>query len=206
MPRGGLRQATPCASSSATQASRRAALRLSSSGTVTMGTMTLRLPCTAARASARLEAIRQANAVATTAPKFTPSTGVARPPELAPIKPAGPVKTRQEQLVEILNLYKADKISPREYHERRARILAMGNGVPAAIVPVAPQPVVAAPAPPNRPSLDSRPPDLAKPAALLPMATAATATALWLVGCGCGRCGKLRQGVSFSFEIGRAHV
>jgi hypothetical protein len=40
-----------------------------------------------------------------------------------PSPSAGP-KTKQERLVELLQLYQADKISPAEYHDQRAKILA----------------------------------------------------------------------------------
>lgn len=40
-----------------------------------------------------------------------------------PSPSAGP-KTKQERLMELLQLYQADKISPAEYHDRRAKILA----------------------------------------------------------------------------------
>jgi len=54
----------------------------------------------------------------------------APPPEVqpapAPTMPeanAGP-KTKQQRLTELLELYKADKLSPPEYHAQRAKILA----------------------------------------------------------------------------------
>lgn len=55
------------------------------------------------------------------------STGTNRPPEIAtpaaPEQPAGP-KTKQQRLMDLLELYKADKITPAEYHAQRAKILA----------------------------------------------------------------------------------
>jgi len=44
---------------------------------------------------------------------------------LASTKDAAPevMKTKEERLKELLDLYKADKLSPREYHEQRAKIL-----------------------------------------------------------------------------------
>jgi hypothetical protein len=51
----------------------------------------------------------------------TPSSAVTAP--VTPAQPGGP-KTKQERLSELLELYKADKISPAEYHAQRARILA----------------------------------------------------------------------------------
>ena len=49
------------------------------------------------------------------------STGKTKTPADAP-KSTGP-KSKEQQLKDLLDLYKADKISPREYHERRAKIL-----------------------------------------------------------------------------------
>ena len=38
-------------------------------------------------------------------------------------QPAGS-KTKQQRLAELLELYKADKVSPSEYHAQRAKILS----------------------------------------------------------------------------------
>jgi hypothetical protein len=44
-------------------------------------------------------------------------------PQTALEQPTGP-KTKQQRLADLLELYKADKISPAEYHAQRAKILA----------------------------------------------------------------------------------
>jgi hypothetical protein len=53
------------------------------------------------------------------------ATEANNPPALTPVgRESGDLlKPKQQKLAELLNLYKADKITPREYHERRARIL-----------------------------------------------------------------------------------
>jgi hypothetical protein len=51
------------------------------------------------------------------------TTKAAPAPATAPAAPAGPL-TKREKLAELLERYKADKISPTQYQEERARILA----------------------------------------------------------------------------------
>jgi hypothetical protein len=64
-----------------------------------------------------------ANSATTAAQPGSPT----RPAEIAsptaPEQPAGP-KTKQQRLMDLLDLYKADKITPAEYHAQRAKILS----------------------------------------------------------------------------------
>ena len=69
--------------------------------------------------------------VATSAPLtqssfFAPAADVQSQPQQAPeqIKAATAPRTRMERLKEITDLYRADKMSPAEYHQKRAQILA----------------------------------------------------------------------------------
>jgi hypothetical protein len=56
-------------------------------------------------------------------PKKSPKTSVANAPAPAPI-PTGVSSSKEQQLADLLQLYKSDKITPAEYHEQRAKILA----------------------------------------------------------------------------------
>ena len=81
----------------------------------------------------RAEAERKANAgkpptTAVTPPSTTvkPPTAVTPPPATV-VKPDPkkvPVKPKEQRLKELLQLYLTDKITPREYHQQRAKILA----------------------------------------------------------------------------------
>jgi hypothetical protein len=51
-----------------------------------------------------------------------PETGSTTPAP-APAQPTGP-RTKQQKLMDLLELYKADKLTPAEYHSQRAKILA----------------------------------------------------------------------------------
>jgi len=53
-------------------------------------------------------------------PKTDETVPAAAPPETTPPGP----KTKQERLVNLLRDYRADKVTPQEYHEQRAKILA----------------------------------------------------------------------------------
>ena len=55
--------------------------------------------------------------------KPAPKASPAKPAPAAPQQPAGP-KTKQQKLQDLLNAYRADKISPPEYQAERAKILA----------------------------------------------------------------------------------
>jgi hypothetical protein len=60
-------------------------------------------------------------------PAAATSVAATVPTDGAPAAAASPAEmTQQQKLREILNLYVADQITPREYHDRRAKILA-GN-------------------------------------------------------------------------------
>jgi hypothetical protein len=50
----------------------------------------------------------------------------AAPTTAAPAAPdtAGGPKTKQQRLMDLLELYKADKLTPAQYHAERAKILA----------------------------------------------------------------------------------
>jgi hypothetical protein len=50
-------------------------------------------------------------------------TGAVSAQPAAPEQPAGP-KTKQQRLMELLDQYKADKLTPAEYHAQRAKILS----------------------------------------------------------------------------------
>ena len=58
-------------------------------------------------------------AVTPTVPPAGTAPNVA-PPEMK----KGPVKAKEQRLKELLQLYLTDKITPREYHQQRAKILA----------------------------------------------------------------------------------
>jgi len=78
---------------------------------------------TEAQAKARAALLQQ---MGTPAPAATVAT--AAPAKSSPAKPAAaktPVMSSKEQkLQELLNCYKADMVTPQEYHEQRAAILA----------------------------------------------------------------------------------
>jgi hypothetical protein len=68
-------------------------------------------------------AVRSRGQAAPAAPHTVqPAPAPVQPPELEPA-PAG-ARTRQQQLAELIELYRADKITSAEYHARRAQILA----------------------------------------------------------------------------------
>ena len=46
------------------------------------------------------------------------------PTAVKPEPKKGPVKPKEQRLKELLQLYLTDKISPRQYHQERAKILA----------------------------------------------------------------------------------
>jgi len=52
--------------------------------------------------------------------KMSPENGVAT----TMTKPAPTPGSKEDRLSELLDLYKADKISPAEYHDQRAKIIA----------------------------------------------------------------------------------
>lgn len=58
------------------------------------------------------------NAPAMMAPAGQPADGTS-----VPVQAAGP-KTKQQKLDDLLELYKADKLTPAQYHAERAKILA----------------------------------------------------------------------------------
>jgi hypothetical protein len=85
----------------------------------------VRKPAKAARAAKKKEQPAPAKSKPAAPAAMTPP---AKAPEAAavpaaPEQPAAP-KTKQERLQALLTDYKADKITPREYHEQRVKILA----------------------------------------------------------------------------------
>ena len=85
----------------------------------------VRKPGKAARATTKKELPATAKSKPAAPAAVTPPAKVseAAPALAAPEQPAGP-KTKQERLQALLNDYKADKVTPREYHEQRVKILA----------------------------------------------------------------------------------
>ena len=85
----------------------------------------VRKPGKAPRAAAKKEQPVPVMSKPTTPAAVTPpaKASEAAPAVAAPERPAGP-KTKQERLQALLIDYKADKITPREYHEQRVKILA----------------------------------------------------------------------------------
>jgi len=66
-------------------------------------------------------------------PAAPATAGASSPKPVAPAKPAAPspaaskkapIKPKDQRLKELLQLYLTDKITPREYHQQRAKILA----------------------------------------------------------------------------------
>jgi hypothetical protein len=76
-----------------------------------------------ARAAASANAARPSTTAPTAvAPTTTAPTTTATAP-VTTAAPAGPM-TKQQKMAELNALYKADKVTPAEYHKRRAEILA----------------------------------------------------------------------------------
>jgi hypothetical protein len=83
------------------------------------------------RAAAKAKPAKSSDSKASPAAKSAPTAvqpaGTNSPAEIAspttPEQPTGP-KTKQQRLMELLDLYKADKVTPAEYHAQRAKILA----------------------------------------------------------------------------------
>ena len=85
----------------------------------------VRKPGKAAPAATKKEQPAPAKPKPTAPAAVTPpaKASEAAPAPAAPEQPAAP-KTKQERLQALLIDYKADKITPREYHEQRVKILA----------------------------------------------------------------------------------
>jgi hypothetical protein len=76
---------------------------------------------TKSRSSSKATTAKKANKSSSSESVAQPSVDIVAP--VVPLQPTGP-KTKQQQLMELLEQYKADKITPAEYQTQRARILS----------------------------------------------------------------------------------
>ena len=75
-----------------------------------------------APAEKSVESTLAAQAPQAISPAPKPASIPAHAPTVEP-QPSGP-KTKQQRLMELLQLYRADKVTPHEYHDKRAKIIS----------------------------------------------------------------------------------